>query len=109
MIIVESIRKKKETLKKKYPTAILADVTSKATDRLIELSPFYPHGDIPIPYSECYTASAVEVIWQGLKVFKSADVYINIFYNTTMKHIQRTPTRFRPTLVHRTLVFWSQL
>lgn len=66
MIIVESKRKKKETILKKYPNAILADVTSHATDSLVKLSPFYPHGGIPVPFSEGYTASCVEAIWQGL-------------------------------------------
>ena len=40
MIIIESKRKKKENLLKKYPDAILADVTSKAKDGLVKLSPF---------------------------------------------------------------------
>ena len=37
MIIIESKRKKTETLLKKYPDAILADVTSKAKDGLVKL------------------------------------------------------------------------
>ena len=44
MIIVESKRKKPATVLKKYPNAILADVTSGAKDGLRKLSPFYPHG-----------------------------------------------------------------
>ena len=48
MIIIESKRKKIENILKKNPNAIIADVTSKATDGLVKLSPFYPHGDIPI-------------------------------------------------------------
>lgn len=43
MIIVESKRKKPATILKKYPDAILADVTSGAKDGLRKLSPFYPH------------------------------------------------------------------
>lgn len=31
--------------------AILADVTSGAKDVLVKLSPFYPHGDIPVFFS----------------------------------------------------------
>jgi hypothetical protein len=46
MIIVESKRKKPATILKKYPDAILADVTSGAKDGLVKLSPFYPHGGI---------------------------------------------------------------
>ena len=41
-----------------------------------KLSPFYPHGGIPVPFSEGVTATCVEAVWQGLKVFESAeDVY----------------------------------
>ena len=54
MIIVESKRKKPATILKKYPDAILADVTSGAKDGLVKLSPFYPHGGIPVPFSEGY-------------------------------------------------------
>ena len=52
MIIVESKRKKAATILKNYPDAILADVTSGAKDGLVKLSPFYPHGGIPVPFSE---------------------------------------------------------
>ena len=44
MIIIESKRKKAATILKRYPDAILADVTSGAKDGLVKLSPFYPHG-----------------------------------------------------------------
>lgn len=81
MIIVESKRKKPATILKKYPDAILADVTSGAKDGLIKLSPFYPHGDIPVPFSEGYTAACVEAIWQGLKVFEGCDVDTSLFLN----------------------------
>lgn len=65
MIIIESKRKKAETILKNYPDAILADVTSKAKDGLVKLSPFYPHYGIPVPFSPGYTATCVEAIWQG--------------------------------------------
>ena len=79
MIIIESKRKKLENIFKKYPGAIIADVTSQAKDGLVRLSPFYPHGDIPVPFSEGYTATSAEGIWQGLKVFENEDerVYSN--------------------------------
>ena len=60
MIIIESKRKKIENILKKYPDAVVADVTSQAKDGLVRLSPFYPHGDIPVPFSEGYTAACVE-------------------------------------------------
>lgn len=100
MIIIESKRKKRENIERKYPGAIEADVTSHATDGLVKLSPFYPHGGIPVPYSPCYTATCVEAVWQGLKVFASADVDTTIFANDTTKNIKRTTRRFGGFLGH---------
>ncbi len=101
MIIVESKRKKPATILKKYPNAILADVTSGAKDGLVKLSPFYPHGGIPVPFSEGYTATCVEAIWQGLKVFEGCDVDVSLFQNDTMKGLKRTVRRFGKPLGHR--------
>lgn len=86
MIQIESKRKKRENILKKYPDAIIADVTSHAEDDLIKLSPFYPHGGIPVPFSEGVTATCVEAVWQGLKVFESADVDLKMFKNDSMKN-----------------------
>ena len=101
MIIVESKRKKHATILKKYPNAIMADVTSGAKDGLVKLSPFYPHGGIPVPFSEGYTATCVEAIWQGLKVFEGSDIDVQMFQNDTMKNIKRTVRRFGKPLGHR--------
>ena len=109
MIIIESKRKKAATILKRYPDAILADVTSGAKDGLVKLSPFYPHGGIPVPFSEGYTATCVEAIWQGLKVFEGADVDIQMFYNDTMKNIKRTVRRFGKPLGHRKGVNGTEL
>lgn len=109
MIIIESKRKKPETILKKYPDAILADVTSGAKDGLVKLSPFYPHGGIPVPFSEGYTATCVEAIWQGLKVFESCDVDVQMFQNDTMKNIKRTVRRFGKPLGHRKGVHGKEL
>lgn len=109
MIIIESKRKKPETILKKYPDAILADVTSGAKDGLVKLSPFYPHGGIPVPFSEGYTATCVEAIWQGLKVFEGCDVDVEMFQNDTMKNIKRTVRRFGKPLGHRKGVHGTEL
>ena len=101
MIIVESKRKKAATILKRYPDAILADVTSGAKDGLVKLSPFYPHGGIPVPFSEGYTATCVEAVWQGLKVFEGSDVDVSLFQNDTMKGLKRTVRRFGKPLGHR--------
>lgn len=109
MIIIESKRKKPETILKKYPDAILADVTSGAKDGLVKLSPFYPHGGIPVPFSEGYTATCVEAIWQGLKVFEGCGVDVEMFKNDTMKNIKRTVRRFGKPLGHRKGVHGTEL
>ena len=109
MVVIESKRRKRENILKKYPNAIIADVTSQATDGLVRLSPFYPHGGIPVPFSEGYTAMCVEAIWQGLKVFETADVDVNMFANDTMKNIKRTVRRFGKPLGHRKGVKGTEL
>lgn len=110
MIIIESKRKKTATILKKYPGAVLADVTSGATNEgLRKLSPFYPHGGIPVPFSEGYTATCVEAIWQGLKVFEGSDVDTSLFQNDTMKGLKRTVRRFGKPLGHRKGVNGSEL
>ncbi len=109
MIIIESKRKRPVTILKKYPDAILADVTSSAKDGLVKLSPFYPHGGIPVPFSEGYTATCVEAIWQGLKVFEECDVDTSLFQNDTMKGLKRTVRRFGKPLGHRKGVHGKEL
>ena len=109
MIIIESKRKKLENILKKYPGAILADVTSNANDELVKLSPFFPHGDIPVPYTEGMTASCVEAIWQGLKVFEGDNVDISLFSNDRMEGLKRTVRKFGKPLGHRKGVYGKAL
>lgn len=109
MIIIESKRKKIENILKKYPDAVVADVTSQAKDGLVRLSPFYPHGDIPVPFSEGYTAACVEGVWQGLKVFEDEDIDISMFSNDTMKNIKRTVRKHGRVLGHRKGVLGTEI
>ena len=109
MILIQNKRKKQENILKEYPGAIIADVTSKATDGLVRLSPFYPHGGIPVPFSEGVTARCVEGVWQGLKVFEGADIDMEMFRNDTMKDIKRTVRRFGKPLGHRKGVNGTEL
>lgn len=109
MIIIESKRKKVENILKKYPDAVVADVTSQAKDGLVRLSPFYPHGDIPVPFSEGYTAACVEGVWQGLKVFEDEDIDISMFSNDTMKNIKRTVRKHGCVLGHRKGVYGTEI
>ena len=109
MIIIESKRKKLENMLKKYPDALIVDVTSKATDGLVKLSPFYPHDGIPVPFSEGYTSTCVEGIWQGLKVFENEDIDISMFLNDTMKGIKRTVRKHGRVLGHRKGVHGTEI
>lgn len=102
MIIIESKRKKIENILKKYPDAVIVDVTSNAGgDGMVSLSPFYPHGGIPVPFSEGVTAECVEGVWQGLKVFEGEDVDIATFRNRSMKNIKRSVRKHGKVLGHR--------
>lgn len=103
MIYIENRRTKESTLRRKYgEDVVICDVTSQSTHpQLIKLSPFYPHGDIPVPYSEGYTATCVEAVWQGLKVFEHAGINMAMFENATMRNLKRTVRRFGKPLGHQ--------
>ena len=102
MIYVVNKKRKLEKIKEEYPGAVILDITSTSNLRYAQiLSPFYPHMNIPIPFTEGMTASCVESVWQGLKVFERADVDIESFKNDTMRGIKRTIARFGKPLGHR--------
>ena len=101
MIIIESKRKSMEALEAMYPDAMIIDVTSKAQDEFVKFSPFYPHGGIPVPFSPNYDSMSVEGIWQGLKVFETADVDTHSFRIGDMKNLKRTVRKFGSPLGHR--------
>lgn len=102
MIVIESKRVKPDILLDKYPNAVFADVTSTSTDNsLRKLSPFYPWGGIPVSYSPGMTATCVEAVWQGLKVFESMDIDETLFLNDTMRGLKRTTKKYGKILGHR--------
>ena len=109
MILIESKRKKLENLEKEYPGAMIVDVTSHAQDDFVKFSPFYPHGGIPIPFTDNITAESVEGIWQGLKVFENDDVDTSFFYKCDMKNLKRTVRKFGHCLGHRKGVHGKEL
>lgn len=109
MIVVESKKRKPENILKKYPDAILADVTSQAKDGLVKLSPFYPHGGVPVPFSPGCVASCVEAIWQGLKVFESCGIDVSLFKNCTMRNMKRTVRKYGKPLGHQKGVNGTEL
>ena len=105
MIYIENKKKKKATLLKKYPNAEIIDVSSKGDNPFVKLSPFYPHGEIPIPPYQNnisnYYSQTVEGIWQGLKVFESEDIDKSKFQIKNMEGIKRTVRKFGKPLGHR--------
>lgn len=107
MIFVANKKRSIERIKKDYPGAHIFDVTSSApTIQGQKLSPFYPHGNIPIPGdSRGMTATCVEAIWQGLKVFEGTGIDRSMFNNDTMKNIKRTVRKFGRPLGHQYGVF----
>lgn len=110
MIVIANKRSKAENLYKKFGTdAVIVDVTSKATDDMVRLSPFYPHGGIPVPFSPGCTAMSVEGIWQGLKVFEHNGIDLTTFRNSTMKNLKRTVRRFGRPLGHQKGVRGTEL
>ena len=100
MIYIASKRRKEENIRKEHPGAIILDVTSKA-GWARQLSPFYPHGGIPIPNSGGATGVCVEGIWQGLKVFQSQGISRCHFANDTMKGLKRTVRSLGKPLGHQ--------
>ncbi len=109
MIKIESKRKKIENIQRENPSAVIIDITSRAKDVYGKLSPFYPHGDIPIPFTEGMTATCVEGVWQGLKVFEHCDVDMNSFRNDTMQNLKRTVRKYGKPLGHRKGVYGKEL
>lgn len=98
---VASRRRTATSLTAEFPGAQLIDVTSRATDPWVRLSPFYPHGGIPVPFAEGVTGQSVEGVWQALKVFEHADVDPAKLEITTMKGLKRTVRRYGPVRGHR--------
>jgi len=101
MIYIENKKKSKKTLAKLYPNAEVIDVTSKGQEPFVRFSPFYPHGNIPVPFSGNTFAYTVEGIWQGLKVFEKHNIDVSKFEITNMKGIKRTARKFGKPIGHR--------
>jgi hypothetical protein len=110
MIYIENKKRKLEKIQEQYPNADILDITSTSETQYAKLlSPFYPHGNIPIPFTPGVYATCVEAIWQGLKVFQTADIDVEIFKNDTMKGLKRTVRRFGLPLGHRKGVYGKEL
>lgn len=110
MIYIENKKRKLERIQHDYPNAIILDITSTSRSRYAQwLSPFFPHCNIPIPFTEGSTATCVEAIWQGLKVFQGQDVDFATFKNDTMKNLKRSVRKYGKPLGHRKGVYGKEL
>lgn len=89
-MIILSKRAKKVIEKAKEDGYIVVDVTSTSADATFQkFSPFYPHGNIPVPGLENTFSESVEGIWQGLKVFSDDAIDNKKFRIRTMKNLKR--------------------
>lgn len=111
MIYIINRRRKIESIRKDFHSAYILDVTSKSDERAgLVLSPFYPHGNIPIPLvSNGLKATCVEAVWQGLKVFESQGVDFDTFKNDTMKNLKRTVRKYGKPLGHQNGAYGTDL
>lgn len=110
MIYIENKRRKLEKIKQQYPDADILDITSTTNAKwAMVLSPFYPHGNIPIPFSEGYYAKCVEGIWQGLKVFENCGIDTYCFQNDTMCGLKRTVRKYGVPRGHQKGINSSEL
>lgn len=110
MIYIENKKRKLERIKEEYPNAIILDITSNSDTRYAKiLSPFYPHRNIPIPFTDGLKATCVEAVWQGLKVFENADVDFNTFNNDTMQNLKRTVRKYGIPKGHRKGAYGKEL
>jgi muconolactone delta-isomerase len=110
MIYIENKKRKVEKIQGEYPNAVILDITSNSETRYAKiLSPFYPHRNIPIPFTEGLKATCVEAIWQGLKVFEDADVDFATFRNDTMRNLKRTVRKYGVPKGHRKGAYGKEL
>ncbi|MFF1875141.1 hypothetical protein [Streptomyces sp. CB03911] len=100
-IHVAGRRRTAASLAAAFPGAEVIDVTSRAGEPWVRLSPFHPHGGIPVPWSEGVTGQSVEGIWQALKVFEGSDTDESKLAITSMKGLKRTVRRYGPVRGHR--------
>lgn len=110
MIYVVNKKRKLEKVKEDFPNATILDITSTSNMRYAQiLSPFYPHMNIPIPFTEGLKATCVEAVWQGLKVFDGADVDFATFRNDTMRDLKRTVRKYGMPKGHRKGAYGKEL
>ncbi|WP_428228920.1 DUF6939 family protein [Flavobacterium sp.] len=102
-------RKSIQNIQKEYPNSEIVDVTSKAANDYVKFSPFYPIGNIPIPFTDNRYSESVEGIWQGLKVFEDYGIDESKFLVKNMKNLKRTTRKYGIVLGHQKGIDNSEL
>ena len=92
-IYIANRKRKKEGLTEEFGDAFYLDVTYSSSDELLRtLSPMFPHGNVPVPFSNRkLVAKSLEGIWQGLKVFskEGADFsWFNKYGDSKIKRVE---------------------
>src|SRR5262249_23917268 len=93
-IVIMRKRKKSHLRSLEHTDVEIFDVTYNGPAPWFMFSPFYPHGNIPVPLSPGYAAVSVEAIWHGLAVFDNGDNDISAFTKPTM-YLLKQVTRAR--------------
>jgi len=99
ILLNRNAKKQIENFRNKGYTII--DVTSKSNSEYVKFSPFYPHGNIPIPGISDLFADSVEGIWQGLKQFENGGTDYSKFFIRNMKNIKRSCRKYGRVLGHK--------
>ncbi len=87
MILIKRKSSKREEILKNYPDAIIFDVTMSGA--MNKLSPLYPHGEIPVPFTTNAVSMTVEGIWQGLKVYEFEGIDTSLFREEEERKLKR--------------------
>jgi hypothetical protein len=100
-LLIKSRHTTMASLHKHFPGAEIIDVTSKGPSPWVGFSPFFAHGNIPVPFSPGMFGASVEGIWQGLKVFEHEGVDLEKLNITNMQRIKRGGPRRGRVLGHQ--------
>ena len=100
-IVILNRKAKKQIENYRNKTYTIIDVTSKSNSQYVKFSPFYPHGNIPIPGISNLFADSVEGIWQGLKQFEDGGTDYRKFFIRNMKNIKRSCRKYGRVLGHK--------
>jgi len=90
-----------QSLRVQFGSVTILDMTSHGPEPWIRFSPFFPHGDIPVPFSSGVSGQSVEGIWQALKVFEHQDVDPSRLLITSMRGLKRAVRVHGRVLGHR--------